>query len=97
VVVDYTATGPTAVFTIPTSGQTLTSDTPRVTWTLTAGTQWRYRIIVNLASDGSLVYDSDWIQDADARSHVIPPGYLADTTNYTLVGMIDDGAMRVTF
>jgi hypothetical protein len=87
--------GPAATITEPASGAVLTTTTPVVSWTLTAGEQWSFKVEAVDAVTGVIVYASDWIADPEARSYTIPPGYLADDGSYLARLWIDDGGMEV--
>jgi YVTN family beta-propeller protein len=87
--------GPTATILNPEPGEVINTDTPLVEWFLTSGEQWRFKVEALDALTGVNIYDSDWITDPLARSHRIPPGYLADGGNYIARVWIDDSKVQV--
>lgn len=71
--------------TAPTSGATVTTASPTVSWTFEPGPQVTYRVIVYADSAGTtIVYDSG-ILASGSKSHVIPAGILDNSTTYYLL------------
>jgi hypothetical protein len=87
--------GLTATITSPSPGEVLNTASPIVTWLITEGTQWRFRVQILDALTGVTVYDSSWVQNETARSHVVPPFYLNDDGSYVAQLWIDTGKMEV--
>lgn len=87
--------GLTAVVLSPSPGQVVNTVSPIIVWSITAGTQWRWKVQILVASTGQIAYDSDWVQEAATRSHLVPPGYLQDDGQYLAQVWVDTGEMEV--
>lgn len=65
---------PSVTITAPTSGSTITTDRPVVTWTVSA--QTKYQVDFYVAGTGTLIFSTGLVTDSVARSYQIPSGYL---------------------
>lgn len=86
----YITDAPAPTITSPAFNAVLTTGSPTIAWTpgLAGGkTQTNFRVLVTTADQQ--VYDTGWVAGADS-SFVIPPGYLRNTTFYTVVVGIRD-------
>jgi hypothetical protein len=86
----YVTDSPAVTITAPTSGATVTTGIPTVSWTTNIGGikyQKSYKVTVTVGSQ--TIYDSGWVNSQNL-SHSIPVGYLTNSTQYTLtVSVID--------
>lgn len=79
-----TSSKPTVSITAPTSGSTLNTDAPQVTWTYAQAesvAQDSFRVEIINADTGNTVYDSDWQYNLNS-SYTVPSGNLANGQNY---------------
>lgn len=77
--------GPSVTPTNPTNLSTITNNNPLYSWTTT--NQTKYRLLVYLASNDSLIYDSGWVVSASGSAQH-GSGYLYnDTQYYYIVGV----------
>jgi hypothetical protein len=83
------AQGPVVSITSPTEGATITTAGLTVTWTVSGGTQAKYRVLVYEDGTSTIVYDSTELVSA-SLSHTIPSGYLRNDTAYDLVVAVED-------
>ena len=79
--------GPTVTGTSPTAGQTITTNTPTITWSTT--NQQKYQVDIYRTSTGALVYSSGLVTSA-ASSHAIPTGYLFNNTSYQYTVLVEN-------
>jgi hypothetical protein len=84
----YTA-GPTVTITSPTEAEVIDTITPTVTWSVSGGTQTKYRIKIYKESTGLLVYDSTLLVSV-ATSQEIPPAELENEEDYTMTVEVED-------
>jgi hypothetical protein len=66
---------------------------PPIIWSVSGGTQTRFRVIVSHVTDGRIVYDSKEHESAET-SHTIPAGYLFDDWTYRVRVRVWDGENR---
>jgi hypothetical protein len=81
--------GPDVTITSPTEAEVLTTITPTVSWSVSGGTQAKYRIKIYKVSNGLIVYNS-LFQVSTATSQEIPPAELENETDYTMTVEIED-------
>ena len=88
------ATGPTVTIDSPTEEEAVESISPTIMWTVTGGTQVKYRILITDATTMETVLDTGLVSDT-VDEYEVPLGYLVNGTDYTLVVEIEDNLALV--